>query len=547
MEHVGKSRKNSVKYFTLVLSFLSALALLGILLIQFFFSFDQAESNVIRFNNPFFVAGSFLAFLLLQYGIHRWVEILNLSTRTLQKLLTIYASVFGIIIIFLFFSPPFSDAWSVINGFLVDSWLTIPYAEYYPNNLGLVLIYQVIFKVFGRGAWPIMYVVNVISVVGICTFIPKITGLLYNTSSERIAIQLMFFALPYFWVISYLYNDLISLALVLFALLSLLRFVKESPKIFTLVLSGLSLGLAYVLRTNVLIFIIGIGIYYLLLRAVRDRKFDGNHRLAFLPVLIALSLSTSFHFFAPKMISNYRTNYAQPSISWVAMALADAKTLEGYRYKQPGMFNDFESWAFDQYKKKHGQVSRQDFLRNRSAREKIYREFISKRLSQMMQNPRQTLAFFGKKAIVSWGDPSLSGNYLMRQSYENQQEMYERLPVESLALIQAIPSVALTDFERNRWSFRSPVTAFLVKTRSFTHFIERPFLILIVLSTGLFLVRKKFRPNLEAFLLLLIFFGGTVFHQFLWETQPRYFLPYLALLLPIASFEFSDRLSNKRK
>lgn len=546
MEHKVKSRKNSVKYFTLVLSFLSALALLGILLIQFFFSFDQAESNAIRFNNPFFVALSFLAFLLLQYGLHRWIEKLNLSTRTLQKILTIYASIFGIVIIFLFFSPPFSDVWSVINGFLVDSWLTIPYAEYYPNNLGLVMVYQVIFKVFGRGAWPIMYVVNVLSVVGICTFIPKITGLLYNSSSERIAIQLMFFALPYFWVISYLYNDLISLALVLFSLLSLLRFIKEAPKVFTLVLSGLSLGLAYILRTNVLIFIIGIGAY-LLLRAVSDRKFDVHARLSFLPVLIALSLNASFHFAAPKMISNYRTDYAQPSISWGAMALADAKTLEGYRYKQPGMFNDFESWAFEQYKKKHGQVSRQDFLRDRSAREKIYREFISKRLSQMVQNPHQALEFFGKKAIVLWGDPSLSGNYLMRQSYEHQQEMYEKLPVESLALIQGIPSGALTDFEKNRGLFRSPVAAFLVKTKSLTNFIERPFLILIVLGTGFFLLRKRFRPNLEVCLLLLIFFGGTVFHQFLWETQPRYFLPYLAVLLPIASFEFSYRISNKRK
>jgi len=270
-----------VKYFIILVSFLSSIALFSILLIQFLFSLDlyplsTGKAPDIHMSNPFLVLIAFLAFALLQYVLFRVIKSLNIPTKTLKKILMIYSSIFGIAISVLFFYPPFSDAFFVINGFVVSPSSIISYVEYYPNNLGLGLMYQAIFKIFGRDAWSLMYVFNTLSVLGIFYALSRITRLLHNEQAERICIQFLFFAFPYFFMISYLYNDLISLALVLFSLLLLLKIVKtDTKKILNGIFSGLFLGLAWILRTNTTIFIIGIFLY-LILRIVRDRKFSLN-------------------------------------------------------------------------------------------------------------------------------------------------------------------------------------------------------------------------------------------------------------------------------
>lgn len=537
-----KKKPGIERYFIVLVSLFTAVVIFSILLIQIFFSFTQNAPTVISANNPLLVILLFVFFLALQFGLYKLIEWSSLSTKILQRILLVYSGIFGTAIAIIFFAPPMSDVWSVVNGFVVDNWITIPYTEYYPNNLGLALVYQAIFKVFGRGAWPIMYLVNIASVIGVCWIIPQLTRLLHNEHSERISIQLMFFAFPYFFTVTYLYNDLISLVLMLYAILLLFEFTKEEKsKILMLLVSGISLGLSYILRTNTLIFLIGIGLY-LVLRVICDKKFTINHQMSFLPLVIAIILQVSFQITAPKMIPNFTTKYAQPSISWIAMALSDEKTMEGYKYKQPGMFNDFESWAFDKYKKEHSEVTRHDFLLDIEGRKKMYHQFVNARLSNMVRHPYETMRFFSKKEIASWGDSSLAGNRLLMQSYEKQKDVNEKLSKDSVALTQSIQSTALPYYEKNRDALGSPVAQFMVNTNSILNFIERPFLILTLFSTLLLLVKKRFKLDLEKFVLILIFFGGFIFHQFIWETQPRYFLSYVALLLPLSSISISTIL-----
>ncbi len=498
--------------------------------------------------NPFLVLIAFLAFSLLQYALFRVIKSLNITTKTLKKILMIYSSIFGIAISVLFFSPPFSDAYFVINGFVVSPSSIISYVEYYPNNLGLGLMYQAIFKIFGRDAWSLMYVFNVLSVLGIFYALSRITRLLHNEQAERICTQFLFFAFPYFFMISYLYNDLISLALVLFSLLLLLKIVKtDTKKILNGIFSGLFLGLAWILRTNTTIFIIGIFLY-LILRIVRDRKFSLNHQLSIIPLLVALALQIVFQFTTQKMIPNYTLKYAQPTISWVGMALADEDTLtsKGLRYEQPGMYNDFENWAFVKYKEMHPRASKIDYTKDIVGRDKIYKEFISSRMKDMAKHPVEAIKFFGMKGIASWGDPSLSGNVYIYRSYDERKRMFQKLPLESLALTQSIQSISMPQFKDKEARFESPISKFLVETKTITNYIERPFLILLLLGSFIFIIRKRFKIDLDIFLLILIFLGGAVFHQFIWETQPRYFLPYVALLIPVSAISFSDILECKK-
>lgn len=551
-EESNKNNSSIVKYFIIFVSFLTSIGLFSILLIQFLFSLNFYPSSTkkvpdIQMVNPLLVLFAFLLFVLLQYVLYRVIKNLNITTKILKRILLIYSSIFGIAISALFFCPPFSDVFFVINGFAVNNSMTMSYVEYYPNTLGLGLIFQGLFKVFGRDAWSLMYVFNTLSVLGIFYALPKITRLLHNEHAERICIQFLYFAFPYFFMITFLYNDLISLVLVLLSLLLLIKFVKnDNKKISNAVFSGIFLGLAWIIRTNTIIFIIGI-ILYLILRIVRDRKFSLNHQLSIIPILVALTLQLGFQFTAPKMVPNYSSKYAQPSISWIAMALADKDTMKDYRYRQPGMYNDFGIWTFDKYKETHPNASKIEYTEDVTGRNKIYKEFISSRVQYMAKHPIEAIKFFGTKEIASWGDPSLSGNYSINESYDKRKVLYEKLPLESIALTQSIQSISMSQFKDKQARFDSPISKFMVKTKTITNYIERPFLILMLLGSLIFIIRKKFNIDLDIFLLILIFLGGTVFHQFIWETQPRYFLPYVALLIPVSAISFSEILDRKMK
>ncbi|WP_276414268.1 glycosyltransferase family 39 protein [Lactococcus petauri] len=551
-EESNKNNSSIVKYFIIFVSFLTSIGLFSILLIQFLFSLNFYPSSTkkvpdIQMVNPLLVLFAFLLFVLLQYVLYRVIKNLNITTKILNRILLIYSSIFGIAISALFFCPPFSDVFFVINGFVVNNSMTMSYVEYYPNTLGLGLIFQGLFKIFGRDAWSLMYVFNTLSVLGIFYALPKITRLLHNEHAEKICIQFLFFAFPYFFMITFLYNDLISLVLVLFSLLLLIKFVKsDNKKISNAVFSGIFLGLAWIIRTNTIIFIIGI-ILYLILRIVRDRKFSLNHQLSIIPILVALTLQLGFQFTAPKMVPNYSSKYAQPSTSWVAMALADKDTMKGYRYRQPGMYNDFGIWTFDKYKETHPNASKIEYTEDVTGRNKIYKEFISSRVIYMAKHPIEAIKFFGTKEIASWGDPSLSGNYSINESYDKRKVLYEKLPLESIALTQSIQSISMPQFKDKQARFDSPISKFMVKTKTITNYIERPFLILMLLGSLIFIIRKRFKIDLDIFLLILIFLGGIVFHQFIWETQPRYFLPYVALLIPVSAISFSEILDRKMK
>mgnify|MGYP006980645694 FL=1 len=281
---------------------------------------------------------------------------------------------------------------------------------------------------------------------------------------------------------------------------------------------------------------------------MRDRKFSLNHQLSIIPLLVALALQIVFQFTTQKMIPNYTLKYAQPTISWVGMALADEDTLtsKGLRYEQPGMYNDFENWAFVKYKEMHPRASKIDYTKDIVGRDKIYKEFISSRMKDMAKHPVEAIKFFGMKGIASWGDPSLSGNVYIYRSYSERKRMFQKLPLESLALTQSIQSISMPQFKDKEARFESPISKFLVETKTITNYIERSFLILLLLGSFIFIIRKRFKIDLDIFLLILIFLGGSVFHQFIWETQPRYFLPYVALLIPVSAISFSDILECKK-
>lgn len=536
-----------LKYFSIFMGSLGLLALLSILLIQFFLTFDPSTPTIFTKNNPIVILITGLIFTGVQFLLYKIINILKIPTKKLHQYLLGFTLFIGILVTVIFASPPYSDVWSVINGFSIDNWITVPYTNYYPNNMGLALLYQFIFKVLGRQAWTIMYGVNIASVIGMFYVIPKLTLKLGDEKSERICIQFLFFALPFSFMTTYLYNDLISLFLALQSTYFLIEFMKsEKIKNGKIILSGILLGLAYILKTNSIIFAIGIFIY-IVLYIIKNRKITYKSFLSFLPIIILVFMKIFFQLSIPSLVTDYRKEEAQPAISWIAMAIADEHSIKGYKFKKPGMFNDFESWTFAEYKKDNKNSTKHDFIKDKDSRKNIYSNFIKARILDMRKHPKESLKFYAQKEVASWGDASFGSEKLLKESYENQKDIYNSLPFENIAKIQGIQSTSAKQYINNREKFQSSTAIKSIDNKFFLKSIERPFMILIFMGAMFYIVKKFKNFSLEDLLLLTIFIGGFMFHEFIWETQPRYLLAYFTLLIPFSAIGINQLLSIKKR
>ena len=540
--------KGILKYFSIFIASLSFLALLSILLIQFFLSYSQIVPTIFTPNNPFIMFATFIIFAGLQFLIYKIINFIKIPTRKLHHILLGFTFVIGVLVSVIFFSPPYSDVWSVMNGFSVDNWITVAYTNYYPNNMGLALLYQVIFSVLGRQSWIIMYMVNIISVMGIFYVLPKLSSIIGNEKAERISIQILFFALPFSFMVTYLYNDLISLYLVLQSILFLVEFMRSKQiKNSKIILSGLLLGVAYILRTNIIIFAIGIFIY-VVLYIIKNKNFNYKSFLSFLPLVIMIIMQLIFKASIPSLVPSYNKEEAQPAISWIAMSLADEQSMKDYGLKKPGLFfSGFELWAFNEYKKENKDATKHDYIIDRNFRKKIYSDFIGSRINDMTKHPQKAIKYYAQKEAASWADPSFGTEKLLKDSYDNQKNLYDTLPFESIAKIQGIQSTSANKYINNREKFQSTSAIKLVENKYFLNYVERPFLILILVGSIFNIIKSRKRLVLEELLLLVIFIGGFIFHEFIWETQPRYMLAYFALLIPLAANGIKQLLSIKKR
>lgn len=545
----GNEIENSmgkVKYFSYLISGLSFLAIISTIIIQFFVYYSKSTPTIFIKNNPLLILISLIIFIIAQFGLYKLFNHLSISTKVLKKSLLIYSLVLGLSISFMFFTAPFADVRSVVNGLMAGTSDAITYAEYYPNNVGIVLLYRLIFNVFGRQAWPVMYILNILSVIGINAILPNVTKIISNSEkAERLTTQLLFFSFPFLFTIPYLYNDLIGIFFTLLSLNFLLNYTAEkNSKLSNLVWCGISLSIALIIRTNTIIFIIGY-VIYLILRVIRDRKFTYNHQISFLPIVILLVVQVAFQFSLPKIIPNYSTEYAQPSTGWIAMAMADQESIKGYNFKKPGMFNSFEDWAYSKYKSENPQKNSKDYIKDVNKRKIIYSDFIKQRLKYFASHPVSAATFYTKKEVTLLGDPSFGGDNILFESFKNQEKVNSIVPYESLSALNTIDKNNSMFYEKNKDKMQSSLAKSVTKSNFILNTMERPLLLLSLIGTALLIVKKRFKMNLEVILLLTIFIGGFVFHLFIWETQPRYFLPYFALLIPLSTIGIINFLSSK--
>ena len=76
-------------------------------------------------------------------------------------------------------------------------------------------------------------------------------------------------------------------------------------------------------------------------------------------------------------------------------------------------------------------------------------------------------------------------------------------------------------------------------------FYQKALLILMCVCSIIVLIQNRKKLSVNVIYLLLIFMGGFAFH-IIWEAKSRYIIPYIVVLIPIASSEI-NKFTKKRK
>ena len=69
-------------------------------------------------------------------------------------------------------------------------------------------------------------------------------------------------------------------------------------------------------------------------------------------------------------------------------------------------------------------------------------------------------------------------------------------------------------------------------------FYQKALLLVICVCCITFLIKNRKDISLEALFLITVFIGGFAFH-ILWEAKSRYIIPYIVVLIQIASIQIS--------
>ncbi len=124
-----------------------------------------------------------------------------------------------------------------------------------------------------------------------------------------------------------------------------------------------------------------------------------------------------------------------------------------------------------------------------------YKEKVLQRLNYFWENPNEAFKFYTMKMASMWTENTYS-------AVRNNTTLEDNDPLENII---------------------SPLT-----------FYQKVLLMLTCICSLIVLIQNRKNISLDIIFLITIFIGGFAFH-ILWEAKSRYIIPYIVVLIPIAS------------
>lgn len=366
------------------------------------------------------------------------------------------------------------------------------YLSKYPNQLGLVWISYLFSLIFGSYNYIGLQLANACGLVIIYKKLADISAHCGQTRAVQLEVILGgILFIPLTMYSSFVYGNVLGLACSLFALEREMAYFANRRKLDAFA-SAVLIALAILLKSNYLIFFIGMVIY-----AGLEWLRENNVQLLLIPVLlIVTSLGSSM---AVNVVTEHVTGYSMDqgasTWSWVAMGLQEGK-------RAPGWYNGYNSKSYIE----------SEYCS--SVQAEAAKENIRESIERFSYDKWGALQFFTEKTASQWNNPTFQAfwNVQIRSSMVTQSEWVSEM---------------MSPDGTHRWAEMLNIMQFL-----------------ILAGALMSCVMCRNRNQREKWsILALIFVGGFLFHLF-WEAKCQYTISYFVLLIPYAAEGFETAVEK---
>lgn len=483
-----------------IITILSIFSLLIIIVLNIVFTSVLDTSEHIKINlNSFSYIFCIILLVIILYFLTKFIDshLYNVITnKTLFIIsLTIYI-VFNIIWVILINPKVIGDSVHVcnlaqsfyrensdelLNGVTYAGITLKQYMQAYPQQITLAFIYSIFFRMIH---FDIMEILRILNVIGnILTFIALylincVLSKKYKTNKTLLLTLILTF-ISLIMLSTFVYGDLPSISLCLFAVYFMMKYTETQKYSYT-ILASIFTMIAYMMRMNSLIFIIATIIYLFLnlFKNIKKKKLK-EKLINILIVLIHLTISI----LPSTLVKGYYLNKYDldktkiyPNISYILMAMEESPRANGWYSEEIAV----------------------PALNNPKIKKEEYQKKIKERVTYFSKNIGYTFDFYTKKITSMWAENTYSA---IRNNTLKETDLLENII--------------------------NPLT-----------FYQKTILILMSVIIIIILIQNRKNISLEIIFLLTIFIGGFTFH-ILWEAKSRYIIPYILVLIPIASININ--------
>ena len=373
------------------------------------------------------------------------------------------------------------------------------YIQYYPQQLNLVLIFTAIFKLFNSTNIEILEYLNVVANVFTILGLYAITFEI----SKKIKINKIIF-----WIISlgfipvillsmFVYGDFIGLVFAIWSIFFAIKYRKYRKKRY-LLLTSLLIMMACFIRMNYLVLLIAIAIYWLIDFFEKENK----NKKDLMKLLISIILLVLIIIIPSKVIKNlfckqYNLDPEKSFSSIIYLYMGMSESPRG-----SGWYNSEVHEIFTLSMEENSD-------NNKILEERCYPQ-VKRRVEFLVTHPVQMIKFYTKKTITMWADPTVAFRFY-NSIYPEEINIEDYPIVNSILNLNGYVSIQL---------------------------YQKALLYIIYIGTIFTIWYQRKNLNKEIVFLCLIFLGGFGFH-ILWEAKSRYIIPYILILIPVATVGIS--------
>ena len=427
----------------------------------------------------------FLAVIIL---LDYFIGIEKLNTTKLKNGVMIFIIAVGVSWVLMMRGRPVDDQMIVqasATEFIEGNYSALEHGNYlyrFTHQLGIVFIFEWIYRIFGPENHQVVMVLNSVLVAGILNNLYKILTLF--TENKKVhnmywimaagCIQLAFYSF-------FVYGTIIGLFFMTGGMYLLMSYYQNG-KYRYYILGFLALALAIIAKSNFQIFLIAI--FLVMLFAALKEKRGKEILLSFVLLLTLLSPNIVKAYYEKK--SGMELGKGTPASLFIAMGLQEGDKENGCG--ADGWYNAYNSLTMKYMDHDYEKANEAGW------------ENISERLEEFRQNPKTALEFIFEKQATQWSEPTFQ-TFWMVQIRTNHGEL-------------------------------SKVAESMLSKKANTVLETYMKIYLIFMWAGSFIYYVANRKERDIWKLLtgIVVIGGFVFHLF-WEGKALYIMPYFVMSL----------------